>query len=198
MRKIIFFIFLAFFVGMNVVSATSTRVYVDPSSIMDSSLGVGDQFTVDIKIDDVTNLYGFVYKLEYNPNILSGESVTSSFLNEDTMTIKNEIDNNMGIIWLFTLSLNPAEPKSGSGALATITFNVEGVGESTLDLYDTQLADKNGNSIEHMTEDGYFNNIPPATTTTPITTTIYRPPPKPRPRGFLSTISSFFSSLFRF
>ena len=189
---------LAFFVGINAVSAASTKVYVDPSNIMDSSLGVGDQFTVDVKIDDVYSLYGFAYKLQYDPAIISAESVTSSFLNEETMTIMNKIDNDVGTIWFFTLSLNPAEPKSGSGALATITFNVQGIGESTLDLYDTQLSDKNGNSIGHETEDGYFNNIPPATTTTPVTTTIYVPPYKPRPRGLLSTISSFFSNLFRF
>jgi hypothetical protein len=193
MRKIIFFMFLAFFVVTNVVSATSTRVYVDPSSIVDSSLGVGDQFTVDIKIDDVLDLYGFVYKLEYNPNILNGKSITSSFLDGEPMILKNETDNEIGKIEFVITSLNPAVPKTGSGTLATINFQVNGVGDSILNLYDTQIADRSAKSIEHTAEDGYFNNIPPITTTT-----IYRPPSRPRPRGFLSTISSFFSGLFGF
>ena len=189
--------FLAFFAGINLVSATT--VYVDPSNIADSSLGVGDQFTVDVKIDDVSELYGFDYKLNFDQNILNGVSVVSSFLNENTIELMNSIDNENGNIWFSRSSRFPAAPKSGSGTLATITFQVKGVGESTLDLYNTLLAHADAYPITHETQDGSFNNIPPVTTTIPTTTTtIYRPPQRPRPRGFFDTLSLFFSGLFGF
>ena len=85
-------------------------------------------------------------------NVQSAECTTEN----NCFSVKQNIFESDGYVWVAATSLNPAEPRSGSGTLATIDFQVTRVGGSTLDLYDTVLGDSNANEISHITVDGDY------------------------------------------
>jgi hypothetical protein len=140
-----------------------TTLYVDPSSVTST-----DEFTIDINVNGVTDLYGFEFKLEYDTSILDATGVTiDPFFTGDgecntennCFLLKNETRDSNGLVWVAAALLNPAAPKSGSGTLATITFQVTGSGSCALDLYDSILGDNDANPIDHSPIDGYFSSI---------------------------------------
>jgi len=140
-------------VSISIASATS--LYVNPST---TSKTVGSTFPV--KIDVIaSNLFSYELKLSYNPSILEATSVTLSFLNEPTLLVKKEINNAAGNVWIATSSMLPAQPKSGSGTLAIVTFKVKKTGTSNLHIYDVMLIDGAVNVIPtgtKETKDGVF------------------------------------------
>ncbi len=162
-KRYLFVIFIASFIVSFIffnVSASAkmdkeAKVYIYPKRTSYPKLGIGDLFETNVKIDDVDNLYAYEFKLKYNHEVLEFVEISSSFLSG--FKIKR-IDETSGIIKYATASMYPAEPKTGSGTLATITFRVKTMGESVLDIYDTKLLDSNINRIDHAVKDGYFSN----------------------------------------
>jgi hypothetical protein len=156
---------------------SSTTIYVDPADIYDPTLVSGTNFSINVSLSNVTNLYGFEFKLAYNPEYLNISDVSiQSFLNSPTSIVKNETDYIDGSVWVSVSSLSPAEPKTGSGTLVIITFNVLDIviDYEYVSLYDTNLIDNSGNPIPHDVYGGNFNNNPEVSTTTttvPTTTT---------------------------
>ena len=139
-------------------SRKKTTVYIHPQKTSNPKLGIGETFTVDVKINNVDDLYAFEFKLKYNPEILDFVGISSSFLNSPTFDAKKTADETSGIVWLATSSTHPASPKTGSGTLATITFQVKGMGESILDIYYSKLLNSDVERISHVVKDGYFKN----------------------------------------
>jgi len=146
---------------------STTTLYVDPPSIVDPSLTPGETFTVDISIADVIDLYTYGFKLKWNGAALNATNVTEGpFLKQGgntafTAKIWNEPDH-AGVsdyVAVYSTLLAAVAGVSGSGVLATVTFLVEAVEESVLDLYETDLINSLGEPIAHTEEDGYFNNI---------------------------------------
>ena len=137
-----------------VMAQNETKLYVDPST---STGLVGDIFSIDVVIANVANLYGFEFKLGYDTSVLDILNVSiQPFLNEPVFLSKDETNEDLGRYWLAISSTAPAEPKTGSGTLVTITFEVTADGTSVLDLYDTKLADPNAEPIPHEEIDGNF------------------------------------------
>jgi hypothetical protein len=148
------YIFFTLLISFSPGVCQTTTLYVHPSSV--TSTG---EFNIYIKVSDVTNLYGYEFKLGYDTSILDATEVDlGSFLNEPTYTVKSVIDDSNGLVWVGVTSLNPAAPKSGSGTLATINFKVTGSGSCDLDLYRTTLGDYDANPIGHVVNDGYFSS----------------------------------------
>ena len=141
------------------------KLYVHPPKIINPDLVPCENFTININVLDVTNLYSWEFKLYYDSSILNGTSVTEGpFLNTSGPTnfviieFRDAFNGTHGLVWVnCTLSAPP--PVSGNGTLATISFHVEALGESVLDLIDTALSDPWGGSIPHYADDGYFNNV---------------------------------------
>ena len=149
---------LSLILSLGIAFAAPTTLYVDPSSV--TGLTPGQTFTINIKVSDVTNLYGFEFKLGYDTSILDATEITiGPFLNEPIYTFKKKIDNTNGFLWVATSSQKPAAPKSGSGTLATITFQVTGSGSCALDLYGTKLGNSDVNPIPHVVNDGYYGSV---------------------------------------
>jgi len=154
MKKVLIPFILSLFVFMSVASAT--MVYLDPQNVGGS---VGDTFDVDIKVKDVENLYAYELKLGYDTNLLDADDILSSnFLNEPTEEIKRMIDEENGFLWYAKTSVNPAEPKSGSGTLATVTFRVTGRGKCDLSLYETIFTNSDIEAIEPSVKGSVFNS----------------------------------------
>jgi len=141
------------------------KMYVNPPSIINPDLIPCQNFSVDIKVQNVVNLYIWEFKLYYKNDILNGTVVTEGpFLNNSGPTsfqIKQFTDSfnaTHGIVWVACTLLAPPGA-SGNGTLATISFHVEGLGDTVLDLADTSLKDPWDIPIPHTVFDGYFNNV---------------------------------------
>lgn len=99
----------------------------------------GDEFTVEIRVDNVEELWGYQFTLGFNPQVVSVTDV------EDAGFLGTEIEVfgpaygpaqvTFGAGYLET----PTDPPSGSGVLAVVTLKAETRGLSRLVLLDPQL-----------------------------------------------------------
>jgi len=136
---------------------TSPSVYVNPQTIRGTS---GQDFTINIGISNVADLYGWGFKLRWNTTILEVVNVTEgNFLKQggETLQARWRINNTQGYIVADCTLLGNVSGVSGDGILATINLHVKGEGECILDLYDTVLISSLEQPIDHDTEDGYFS-----------------------------------------
>lgn len=146
------------FFGVN-FAQPPTIMYVDPPNL---SIPLGTQFTVDIKVLAVNNLYAFEFWLGYDTNFLDAiDVVNGSFLNPPSHVVVKNINDTAGYINFGWTSISPAPPANGDGTLATITFTCTASGKTPLHLYSTSLFDFLNNPILHGTKDGTVTQIPP-------------------------------------
>lgn len=133
-----------------------TVMYVYPSS---QEAMVGTYFNISIKISDVIDLYGWEFKLSWDPLIVSvSELIEGDFLKSRGQTYLVKIINNtVGYIHSACTLVGTPSGVSGSGTLAVICFYVNQSGETTLDLYGTKLVNSLEEAIAHETVDGYFS-----------------------------------------
>jgi LysM repeat protein len=168
--------------------AQGTTVLIDPAG---KEVAVGATTTVNVRIENVTNLYGAEVHLVFNPTLLEVVDADSgrdgvqiqpgSFLSPDFMA-KNNADQTSGRIVFAVAQMPPHEPVSGSGILATITFRGKAAGTSVVDFSTTQptspviLSDRDGMPINAGTRGG---NI--TVTGGPSPTPTFTPTPGPTP-----------------
>ncbi len=134
-------------------ASTTPDVFVDPAA---SSVGrVGAQFNISVRIRDSTNVYGYEFKLGFDPTLINVLSIFNGtfFGSSPQFYLKQTYDNALGTVWVAVTLAGLQQGKNGSGLLATITFNATSgvtypnmVG-CALDLYDVKLADPEGNYI---------------------------------------------------
>ncbi len=141
-----------------VVSASpQTTVYVDPEI---SEVKVGETFTVDIKIDDVSGLQGLDFRLTYDTCILDGLKVVEGpFMASGgptfviKMEVEDEVTPSLGRVWVAMVIYGEAWA-DGSGTLATVTFNATASGETVLNL-SSDVCTCGPEWIPHTDLDGY-------------------------------------------
>jgi len=136
-------------------SSTPALVYVDP----EVSVGaVGQNFTINVKISNVTDLYGWEFKLGWNTTILDFVEVYEGpFLKNVADTFFTfKVNSTAGYMIADCTLLGMVPGASGEGTLATVTFYVKSKGDSVLDLFDTILIDSNEQMIPHSAIDGYY------------------------------------------
>ncbi len=115
-----------------------------------------ETISVQIMVNNVTDLYGADVRLSFDPAVLevvddlpdSGVNIQplNTFLTK-LWIAKNEANNTAGTIWYAVTQLNPALPVSGSGAVATIHFKAKSAGTTDLTFTYTKLADMHGVQI---------------------------------------------------
>jgi hypothetical protein len=136
----------------------ATKLFVNPSSIINPSLLPGSTLTVDVDVLNVTNLYGYEFRLLYDTSFLNGIGILiyPQPPNETHFTSHIQIDDRNGMVFVNVTYFPPAEAISTITAikLATITFQVQSFGLSTLHLNQTKLVDNQGAQILHTTSDG--------------------------------------------
>jgi len=131
---------------------------------------LGKEFTVNITVANVVNLYSFEFQLNYSTTILDATKLTiGPFLNPPYRIVKQIIDDSAGLIWLCVESQNPAPSANGSGTLAIITFMVpmesgiwyQGFVPLQCDLYfnGTILKTNEGVTIPHDTTNPCFHYV---------------------------------------
>lgn len=130
--------------------------YVAPSAISNVSLIQPDNFTVDVSIINASGVYGLEFQLSFNTSILSANSITRGSFIPGSVTPSTQINNTAGFV-KFNVSLSSS--LDGSGALATISFQVQALGHTALHLYGVQLVDSSGQALPYTTADGSFDNV---------------------------------------
>jgi cell division septation protein DedD len=139
----------------------TTVLSVDPPS---AEVDVGATTTVDIYVEDVTDLYLVEMYVVYDPALLEvvdADSDTAgvqveigSFLGTDVIVDYNEVDQDYGEIYFAQEVFS--DTVSGDGVLATITFQgiVSGTSDITIDEIDLYLEDGDGELIDVSVENG--------------------------------------------
>lgn len=149
--------------GTNAAVQTITKV--DPYQTVAQR---GQQFTVNITVVNVQNLFGLDVKLFWNQSILT-------LLNIDNMLgvqsnpggvlyspLSSSNTTKPGEYSLIGYSIGQSTPSfNGTGVMVRLTFNVTGVGSSELALQ-TTLTDKPpiggvSQPISHLTQSGYYS-----------------------------------------
>ena len=136
-----------------------TNVKISP---YESSVCIGQEFTINIVIENVSDLAGFELKLFWNTTLADLEDVDIFPPWSDYFLVKNEtqedIGDGRGMFWLALLMLPPSEPFNGTTVLATLTFNATNIGTSILDLDQVKLGDSLANPIPTNIVDGYIES----------------------------------------
>ena len=140
------------------MASASTTISADPSTI---EVSIGEVFTINITILNVTDLYAWDLELYYRNDVLNAtEIVEGAFLEAGGETSFYILDFNdaynatHGWIWAVCLLTGSVLGASGNGTLATITFRPIGEGNTTLNIYNTYLLNSDGTSINFTTADG--------------------------------------------
>jgi len=138
------------------------KVYVDPEFINVAPSGT---FTISVKVGNIENLFGFDILFAWDTAILEYVSHTvtvpvetypGGILYSPTLLVLDTV--NSGTYNLAITSMTPAAPFNGTGTAFEITFNVLGIGTSTMDIVAGDFADPTGGVITVEIQDGTFNN----------------------------------------
>ena len=180
MRKVVvstllLFVITTFVIGLpGVARASPSSIEVVPASLEQLP---GDSFLVNITVNDVTDLYLWMFRLRWNNTVLQLNSI------EEGPLLQNEGDTSG--IWLSpptiseiniagrideaTCSLLGAVPGvDGSGMIATLNFTCLSMGDSALEFWEeasyyepaTDLLDSSLDSIPHTATPGTVDVIP--------------------------------------
>ena len=118
---------------------------------------VGDLVTVTIGVLNVLDLGSFSFDLYFEPRILQAQSAQLGDLlgstGREVSALGPTIDNENGMLTFGAFSIGEQAGPSGSGLLATITFEAVAEGESLLNLGNMQLLDAQGGAIPSNTPD---------------------------------------------
>lgn len=138
-------------------TSTSTKIYVDPQTVEKT---VGQNFTVNLIVSDVANLYAWEAKLAYDSTILEHvETVQGSFLGSSDVTFFTyRVNDTSGYVLIDCTLLGNVLGVNGTGTVATIQFNVKQSGSCDLELYDTKLLDASEQIIKHSSNNGHFSS----------------------------------------
>jgi len=166
--------------ALAVLLLSAHQILADPIVVVDTAPAVpGIQsssgippgpFSVDIVINDVTDLFAFQFDLSFDPNVISATSITEGpFLQigGSTFFFPGIIDNSMGrISFVADTILGVVPGVNGTGVLATVNFTVVSTAfdRSSLTLSDTMLLDSLKSPITHTTGDGEIRVVPEPTT----------------------------------
>jgi len=143
---------------------------------------VGDGFSLDVAIANVTDLFDYQFDLTFDKTILRADSVldggfltsgggTSVFGGPFVLTL----DNTTGLVTVLDSLLGPAPPATGvtgDGVLAAIMFTALATGTSDIGLANVILEDSFGNRLDAQLSGGQVNVNGPAPAPVPEPSTI--------------------------
>jgi len=180
MRRILVFVLLLLVIATLITNlpsaakATPTSIEVVPASLEQLP---GDSFLVNITVNEVTDLYLWMFRLRWNNTVLQLNSIEEgSFLQNEGETSGIWLSpptipeiNAAGRIDEVTCSLLGAVPGvDGNGTIATLNFTCLSLGDSALEFWEeetyhepaTDLLDSNLDSIPHTATPGTVDVIP--------------------------------------
>jgi hypothetical protein len=140
-------------------STPTTSIYVDPETY--EVAGVEQTFTINITVTEVTDLWGWEFKLFYSSTHLNSTNIGEGpFLKTAGATFfweVNRTDNynaTHGYIHIFCILTHVIPGANGNGVIGNVTFKSKALGSSILDLTGTKLKNSKGEYMPHETRDG--------------------------------------------
>lgn len=119
-------------------------------------LNVGQITTVELLIENVTNLFGVEIQLQFAPSVLqvqdadpNSENVQitiGNFLAPDLL-VTNEVNNTAGLVSLIFTQTSETPPATGSGVLASFQIEAVGSSDSTFMFSTVKLSNSEGQEI---------------------------------------------------
>jgi len=131
------------------------KIEVNPVEIRDPSLIPGQEFSINITIDDVEDLKNCTFKLVYNPDILLETTVIIPRILGQIPIKKVVIDDFEGTILVNIAFTNPITVYEKT-VITIVTFEVQALGVSPLNLTETQLKNSKNQAITHEFYNGIF------------------------------------------
>jgi hypothetical protein len=128
-----------------------------------STLLVSDTTTVDLRIDNIENLYGVQVEMLFDPEFVEvvdaygfipGVQIEEGDFPVPQVVVRNQADNGLGSLQYAVSQLGEQPGVSGSGTLARITFHGLRPGDSPLAFTTVILSDPRSVPIEAQSEDG--------------------------------------------
>jgi Leucine-rich repeat (LRR) protein/mono/diheme cytochrome c family protein len=120
-------------------------------------IAVGDNFTVNLNVENVTDVGGWQADLTFDPKVLTAQSVTEGdFLKQDegeTFFQKGTIKNQIGKITGIKAARLTRTPVRGHGTLLSVTFKALRNGESKLTLQNFQVGTRAGEKTRSIPPD---------------------------------------------
>jgi len=171
--------------------AQSAHVLLSPAS---SSLSSGGSVTLEVRVQDVENLYGVDLCLSFDPNLLRVEDADPEqagiqiadgnlFSAFDLFRVRNLAVNETGSISYTAALMNPAPAVSADGVVARITFRALGGGSGGIVFTRALLGNQQAQQIP-VTASGATVLISGATVTpAPTSTPTLIPTPTLTPTG---------------
>ncbi len=130
----------------------ASLLWLDPPN---PSTAFGTTVDVDIRLNDITNVYGAEMALTFDPAVLEvvDSSVTPGVCPAPDFVATNAADNSSGTINYAVTQLNPT-PACNGGVVATITFSCTASDVTSLITFESSIiADADGAAISHNTQD---------------------------------------------
>jgi hypothetical protein len=121
-----------------------------------------ETFVVSVVVSNVTNLYGWQFKMSFNSTVVTPVYVIegSFFADAGDTVFATKVNSTSGLIMASsTLWPYPSQGVTGDGILATVTFYVHSDGATFLDFSETKLRTVIGDSvvpIDHNSTNGDF------------------------------------------
>jgi hypothetical protein len=173
-------------------SGAGVRACIQPASL---AVGQGDNFSVDVAVDGVSDLGGYEFTIAFDPAVVAFTGVTNGpFLGSTGRGVScpgPTITINSVNFKCVTLGASPPGP-SGTGVLATVTFLAVGPGTSVLDLQNVKLADVEANLMPATEQDGSVTVLlgpTPTPTITPTPGPTFTPTPTSVPPSTIVRVS---------
>ncbi len=120
-------------------------------------IAIGDNFTVNLNVENVTDVGGWQADLTFDPKVLTAQSVTEGdFLKQDegeTFFQKGTIKNQIGKITNIKAARLTRTPVRGHGTLLSVTFKALRNGESKLTLQNFQVGTRGGEKTRSIPPD---------------------------------------------
>lgn len=136
----------ALFIPQPAAAQGTTIVRCDPLGITGQ---VGEQFNVDLYVQDVTNLYGLQLRIDFDPTIVQAVDMDAIFPGVQILPLVNflvpgfiverEANNITGIVEYSMTQLDPQPPANGSGGVARIVFQPLKAGSFTMTWDDSYV-----------------------------------------------------------
>jgi hypothetical protein len=134
-----------------------TKIYVDPSYIMNPNLRPGSTVNFNITGQNFQNIVYCSFNFSFNPNVVKILGYMINPINGTIIDSEITLNNKLGIMSTAISYRTPVNFSKQS--LMSITFQVVGYGISSLNLTDTTIIDITGLNVTHEVENGLLITV---------------------------------------
>lgn len=154
-------------ISVRITRLSCARLSVSPSY---KEIYAGGTGATEIRVSDVSNLYGVQFHIAFDPNVVQAVDadpgkpgvqmrIGSLFSGKNHYVARNNVDNASGVAEFVVTLVAPATSINGSGALGAITWQGRNAGQSLVTLSSTGLAPASS-PICHTIENGSVRVLP--------------------------------------